>query len=264
MNYLNNINNAFYFLNDINNFLDSKYLLNSHQIINIQDELNQIRFVSNKIKKSVVNEKINKQILQTYEKIEELENIRIIDDEILLEEIHKLLLAIDILTISFEHLSYENIEKCLDILDQKYDDLLHIRAFNQKYIDTMFLRAKNKLDDIHFRVEFPIVEELDENKDSFSHRAILETKKNKDKQKVIKKKLEEFNKLIEIAKNFMYVSNSNIDFIFNNLNQNIQKKIEQNVFQIANKNIKNLKSNKNEIISKAIMMYIANEINNSY
>jgi hypothetical protein len=271
MNYLNKLNNLNFVLKDINNLLDSKCLLNLSQIIHIQDELNQIELNSNQIKiksknkKNIVlkkNNKILNQIINIYQKIEEIENIRIVDDEFLLKEMHKLLLSIDMLSIHFSKITYSEIEKCLDLLDQKYDDLLHIRAFNQNFIGNLFKLAKDKLDNLKFRFNFPIVEELNENKDSFAHRAIFNNKNDNKKLNYIKNKLLLFKNLSEIAKEFLYKDDEKASLKFKNLCSHVKSKIKENVYEISFKKIKDLNMNKNEILANAIMKHISQEINN--
>jgi hypothetical protein len=175
---------------------------------------------------------------------------------------HRLLLSIDMLSIHFSKISYLEIEKCLDMLDQKYDDLLHIRAFDQKIIENLFKLAKEKIDNLKFRFCFPIVEELNENKDSFAHRALLKNQNDSKKLKNIKNKLKLFKNLSEIAKEFLYKDDKKAFLKFNNLCSDVKNKIKKNIFDISFKKIDDLNMNKNEIIAKSIMKFISNEINN--
>ncbi|MBN2479983.1 MAG: hypothetical protein JXA94_07125 [Parachlamydiales bacterium] len=199
------------------------------------------------------------------QKIAKIEEKRQSDDEELLQKFHTVAYQIDMLAINFFKLTPYEIENCLTGLDFSLDDIKKSHPYNVAIFHPQIIEAQNKLNDLHFRYDFPIVEELNPNQYSFAHRTLLEVDRCKDfvKAKELRQNLKDLNFLTKIARAYAYADQKKADLLFESLDLNTKNEIEHLVWQHSAKTIEALKNDpdKKDILSAVLMNIVASRIN---
>jgi len=245
--------------------------LNESELLIITESLDEINLTSQKtqnecknifLKEGVVN--ICDDIKNLYGRIEEIEDKRHLKDDGILSKLYEISFKEDYLELNFSNLNPCDIEMILNVLDEEINDILNQKPFNEQIINPIVEKIKNKLIDLHFRYDFPIVEELDENKNSYAHRLILMANEIKEKDpkmaKVLINKIDDFMDLVWISKMFLYKDSEKAQRFFEQLNPDIKEKIEKIIWQIKGENLNKI-NDKKFILPAALMNYIADEIN---
>ena len=258
-------------LNQIKNYLENEKNLSRKDILSFSDLLDEILQRSNKIsekskniftKDAAIN--ISNSVKDYFSEIEQIENQRHLDDDDILKDIHQISFKEDYLALNFFDLMPEDIEIILSSLDEELKNVEKKKPYNASVINPIIEKVKRKLIDLHFRFDFPIIEELDENKNSYAHRLILYATELKDinpkKAKVLIDKIDEMLDLVWIAKMFMYSDFEKAKNLYNNLDEKTKTRVEKLLWRAKGETFQKIDKNKKQIISKALMNFVAEKI----
>lgn len=259
-------------IKEISNQLFDEKDLNNSDILTITDILEELDQTSQKIQNKSKNifmkagaQNISSDIKNIYGKIEEIENKRLLEDEEILIKLHEISYKQDYLELNFSHLNPNEVEMFLESLDEEIEEILSQKPFNENLINPIIDKIKRKIKDLHFRYDFPIIDELDENKNSYAHRLVLLANelKEKDPKKAqfIISKIDELLDLVWISKMFMYGNINNAQNFFDKLNSPIKDKILKAIWKVKGTNLNQLEDDKKWILPLALMNYVADEIN---
>ena len=182
-------------------------------------------------------------------------------DNELLEKIHVLAYQIDNLILNFFSIAASDIEEKIYQLDEMLDEIKSKKAFNSDFFTSQIENQEKKLKDVHFRYDFPIVEELDEKQESYASR-LIQMSKDEKSLKENKDKINFLTNLANIAKMYLYFNEKKADKLFEKLDINTKEKISFYCFRHTGKTIDRLGSDKKEVIASLLMHFIENEINN--
>ncbi|MFA6119295.1 MAG: hypothetical protein WCT85_02840 [Parachlamydiales bacterium] len=242
--------------------------LNVSDVLNYTDNLDQLSLTSIKIndqsknvfmKNSIKN--IEEDIHKIFGTIEEIESSRQIDDDEILNRLHRLLYLEDYLELRFFSINSSEIETILAFIEDELSDISKEKAFNNFLIDPIIDEIKSKLQNLKFRFDFPIVEELNEKKPSYAHRILIEAcdlkSKDPEKSNILIKKIDDLSDLVWLAKMFMYKDFDKALHIFDKLDERLKDKIKKNIWKISGEQNRIIKNK----YSSALMEYVAEEIN---
>ena len=270
---ISNISNLTANLKQIKNYLTNEKHLNRKDLLSFSDLLDDILQSSNKIsetskniftKAAAIN--ISNSVKDYFSEIEQIETQRHLDDDDILKDIYQISFKEDYLALNFFDLMPEDIEMILFSLDEELKNVEKKKPYNASVINPIIEKVKRKLIDLHFRFDFPIVEELDENKNSYAHRLILYATELKDinpkKAKVLIDKIDEMLDLVWIAKMFMYSDFEKAKNLYNNLDENTKNRVEKLLWRAKGESFQKINKNKKQIISKALMNFVAEKIIN--
>jgi len=211
-------------------------------------------------KSSLMN--ISNTIENLYFQISEIEEKRHLDDDKILKDIHEISFKEDYLELNFFELLPSDIEMILNSLDDEIKNVLAKIPYNQRLMIPIIQGIQKKLIDLHFRFDFPIIEELDENKNSFAHRLIIKANEIKDKNpkksELLVKKIDELLDLVWIAKMFMYGDFTKAKSHFDKLDKKTKNRIEKLLWRMKGDISKKIQKID---VSTALMMYVSEEIN---
>ena len=204
-------------------------------------------------------------IENVYSQIAEIEEKRHLDDDEILKDIHEISFKEDYLELNFFDLLPSDIEMILSSLDVEIRGILAKTPYNQRLMNPIIQRIKKKLIDLHFKFDFPIIEELDENKNSFAHRLIIMANEIKDKNpkksEILVKKVDELLDLVWIAKMFMYGGFSKAKYHFDKLDKKTKNRVEKLLWRMKGDISKKIDDEKKIDVSIALMRYVSEEIN---
>ncbi len=240
-------------------------------ILGITDNLDEIAKSCSKVQKkanSVFINQATKELEKTchdlFERVQVAEHLRLKDDEKMLQEIYELSYQTDLLGMKFFELTNSDIEDILSVFDQKIEEILKERPYNEDLIEPKLLSLMTKLANLHFENDFPIVLELNENnKSSYAHNIQKQINNTTDpeEKKALSLKLKQLQGLLALAKTYLYGSLKKADCMFDSLDVSIQDKIKENLWTCFGKTIKGLE-NKEQFIAGSIIEYIKGEIRN--
>lgn len=258
-------------IKQISNQLFDEKELNKSDILTITDILDEIDITSLKIKNKSSNifmkagaQNISSDVKNIFGRIEEIENKRTIDDQEILSKLYEISYKEDYLELNFSNLNPEDIELMLIGIEEEINEILTQKPFNERVINPIIEKIKSKLIDLHFRYDFPVIEELDENKNSYAHRLILMANdiKEKDPQKaeLLINKIDELLDLVWLSKMFIYGNFERAQDLFEKANPQLKEKIEKTIWRVKGQTSQ-VDEDKKWIIPAALMNYIADEIN---
>ncbi len=259
-------------IKEISNHLFEEKELNKSDILTITDILDEIEITSEKIQNKSKNifmkagaQNISSDVKNLYGRIEEIENKRHLDDEEILSKLYEISYKEDYLDLNFFHLSPYDIELILSALNEEIKEILNQKPFNERVINPIIEKIKNKLVDLNFRYDFPIVEELDENKNSYAHRLILMAneikEKNPKKAQLLTNKIDDLMDLVWISKMFIYGDSKRAQKLFDKLNSDLKEKIEKTIWRVKSETLNKINEENIWILPAALMNYVAEEIN---
>lgn len=259
-------------MKEINSQLQDEKNLCKKDILMISDILDEIHQTLYKIqnkskniftKASFMN--IADNIENIYSKIAQIEEKRHLDDDEILRDIHSISFTEDYLELNFLELLPSDIELILYSLDEDLQNVLKKKPYNRRLIEPIIEKVQKKLFDLHFRFDFPIVEELDENKDSFAHRLIMAANEIKEinpkKADFLTNRVDKLLDLVWIAKMFMYGDFLKAKSHFDKLDSKTKNSLEKLLWRIKGDTLKKINSDKKVEISKALMNLISQKIN---
>ena len=126
-------------------------------------------------------------------------------------------------------------------------------------------RIQKKLIDLHFRFDFPIIEELDENKNSFAHRLLMAANEIRDinpkKAEILVRKIDELLDLVWISKMFMYGDFLKAKHYFDKLDKKTKNRVEKLLWRMKGDISKKINDEKKLDLSIALMRFVSEEIN---
>lgn len=253
------------------NLSDDKEL-NTSDILNMSDMLDEVEITSKKIQNKSNNiflkagaQNICLDIKKIYGRIEEIENKRLADDEEILTKLYEVSFKLDYLDLNFHNIIPQDIEVMLEALNEEFQYILLQKPYNEKIINPIFEKIKNKLIDLNFRSDFPIVEELDENKNSYAHRLILIAddlkEKNPKKALNLTNQIDELMDLVWLSKMFIYGNFEKAQYLFDKINPILKEKIAQIIWRVKGENLNALSNDKKWLVPAALMNYVADVIN---
>ncbi|NGX49127.1 MAG: hypothetical protein K940chlam5_00723 [Candidatus Anoxychlamydiales bacterium] len=238
-------------------------------VLMFSDILDEISLTSLKIqekskniftKASVMN--ITNTIENVYSQIAEIEEKRHLDDDKILKDIHEISFKEDYLELNFFDLLPSDIELILSSLDDEIRGVLAKTPYNQRLMSPIIQRIQKKLIDLHFRFDFPIIEELDENKNSFAHRLLMAANEIRDikpkKAEILVRKIDELLDLVWISKMFMYGDFTKAKYHFDKLDKKTKNRVEKLLWRMKGDISKKIKKID---VSIALMRYVSEEIN---
>lgn len=254
-----------------NNLFDEKSLSKS-DILTITDALDEIKQTSLKIQNKSTNiflkagaKNICSDIKNLYGRIEEIEQNRQQKDGEILNKLYEISYKEDYLALNFFYLSPYDIEVILAFLDEEISEVSNQKPFNEKIINPLIEKVKNKFIELHFRYAFPIVEELDENNNSYAHRLTLladEIKeKNPKKAQLLTNKIDELLDLVWLSKMFIYGDFERAQVVFEKINPKLKKQIMQIVWKVKGQHLNEIKQDNKWLIPAALMNYVSDVIN---
>lgn len=257
-------------LREIKSHLVDDKELNGSDILTITDVLDEIEDTTQKINDKSQNifmkagaKSISDNVKDLFGRIEEIENNKLVQDEEILKKLYEISFKEDYLELNFFYLNPCDIETILIELDNEMDSVLLKKPFNEKVISPIIDRIKSKLVDLHFRYDFPIVEELDENKNSYAHRLVLAAdeikEKNPKKAKYLIEKIDDLMDLVWISKMFMYGDVDKAQSLLDRLNNGLKGKVKEIIRKVKKENAHQIKEK--WMIPAALMNYVEKKIN---
>ncbi|NGX34061.1 MAG: hypothetical protein K1060chlam1_00408 [Candidatus Anoxychlamydiales bacterium] len=259
-------------LKEVQSGLDNEENLCRKDILMFSDILDEITLTSFKInekskniftKASYMNIKSN--IENVYLKIADIEEKRHLDDDEILKDIHQISFQEDYLELNFFDLLPSDIEMILNALDEEIKNILAKKPYNQRLMNPIIEKVQKKLIDLHFRFDFPIIEELDENKNSYAHRVIIAANEIRDnhpkKAEILIRKIDALLDLAWIAKMFMYSDFSKAKSYFEKLDRKTKDRVEKLLWRMKGDISKKRNDEKKIDVSKALMRFVSEEIN---
>lgn len=259
-------------LKEVKSLLENEKDLCRKDVLMFSDILDELICTSFKInekskniftKASIMN--IETSIEDAFSKIAEIENTRHIDDDEILKDIHQISFTEDSLELNFFELLPSDIEMILSSLDEEILKVLEKTPYNQRLINPIIEKIQKKLINLHFRFDFPIVEELDENKNSYAHRLMIVANEMRNidpkKAEILVGKIDELLDLVWIAKMFMYGDFSKAKGYFEKLDNNTKSKVEKLLWRLKGESFKKITDEKKSEVSTALMSYVSEEIN---
>jgi len=271
-NNIYNINELSHTLKEIRNHLIDENGLNKSDVLTIADMLDEITVTSLKIQEKSKNifaktgaRSITDRVENMFLRIEEIEGKRHLDDEEILKALHQISFKIDYLDLNFSNLAFDDIEVILMQINEKMQSMEQKNPFNDRLINPMLKSMKQKLRDLQFRYDFPIIEELNENQSSYAHRLVLMANemqtKNPQKAKVLINKIDDLMDLVWISKMFMYGDLNKAKALFEKVDTKTKQKIEQIIWKLQGESLDMIKEENKWILPSALMSFVANEIN---
>lgn len=252
--------------------LENDKILCRKDVLMLSDILDEISLTSLKIQEKSKNiftkasyMNINTTIENVYSKIAEIEEKRHLDDDGILKDIHQISFKEDYLELNFFDLLPSDIELILSSLDEEIKKVLEKVPYNQRVISPILEKVQKKLFELHFRFDFPIIEELDENKSSFAHRLLMVANEiknvNPKKAGFLENKIDELLDLVWIAKMFMYGDFSKAKSHFDKLDKKTKNKVEKLLWRMKGDTIEKINLEKKMDVSRALMDFVSQEIN---
>jgi len=259
-------------IKEIKTHLGNDQDLNTSDVLTITDILDEVSDTTEKICTKTKNifskagaQNITSSVQALFGRIEEIENKRHQDDEEILTQVHQIAYKEDYLELNFSHLSAYDIEGVLSGLDDEIEAILEKKPFNERLINPLIQKIQNKLIDLHFRYDFPIVEELDENKNSYAHRLMLmasELKKTNPKKAILlMQKIDEMMDLVWISKMFVYGKIDKAQNLYDKLDEKIKNKIEKIIWRVKGATLSQMEEEKKWVLPAVLMNYVADQIN---
>ncbi len=256
-------------INEIKFQLENEKALCKKDILMFTDILDEITTTSLKIHEKSKNiftkisiKNITTTIENMYSQIADIEEKRRLDDDEILKDIHEISFKEDYLELNFFDLLPSDIEMILNALDEEIKKVVSKTPYNQRLINPIIERIQKKLADLHFRFDFPIIEELDENKNSFAYRLISMANEIKDvnpkKAQILIRKVDELLDLVWLAKMFMYGDFSKAKCHFDKLDKKTKNKVEKLLWRMKGSMFEKAKRTD---LSIALMNYVSEEIN---
>lgn len=245
--------------------------LNKSDILTICDLLDEIQQISQRIHDKSGNifmkasaQNIRGDVKTLYGRIEEIENNRQLEDEEILGRLHEMSYREDYLELNFFSLNPYDIEIILACLEEEIEEASRQKPFDEQVIGPLMDRVKRKFSDLRFRHEFPIVEELDENKDSYARRLVLRAneikQKNPRKARLLINKVDELMDLVWLSKMFIFGNFERASSLFEKINPKLKEKIRQIIWRVKGEDLNKLQDKK-WILPAALMNHVADEIN---
>jgi hypothetical protein len=246
--------------------------LNISDVLIFNDILDEIQLTNQKIQDKTKNifmkagsQNISDDVKDLYGRMEEIENKRLLQDEEILTKLHEILFKEDYLELNFFHLNPEDIEMILTFLDDEINDILVKKPFNEQIINPIIDEIKRKLVNLHFRYDFPIIDELDEAKNSYAHRIILMANEIKEtnpkKAAFLINKIDQLLDLVWLSKMFIYGDIKKAQSLFDKLDKDLKNKIEKFVWRAKGNTLKQINTDKKWLLPIALMGYVAEKIN---
>ncbi|NGX28257.1 MAG: hypothetical protein K940chlam1_00432 [Candidatus Anoxychlamydiales bacterium] len=271
-NNIYNIHELSSTLKEIKKHLIDENQLNKSDILTIADMLDEITETSMKIQEKSKNifakagaSNISNRVENMFSRMQEIEDSRHMDDEKILKTLHQMSFKIDYLELSFSNLAFDDIETILMQLDEQVESIDQTKPYDDRFILPMIKTIKQKLVDLHFRFDFPIVEELDENKSSYAHRLVLMAsemqKKDPKNAEFITNKIDDLMDLVWISKMFMYGDLKKAKNLFEKVDEKTKQKINQIIWKLQGERFDMIKEDNKWILPSALMSFVASEIN---
>ena len=265
-----NINELSHTLKEIKNHLIDEKTLNKTDVLTIADLLDEITLTSLKIQGKSKNifaktgaKSISDRVENMFSRIEEIEDKRHLDDEEILKILHQISFKIDYLELNFSNLTFDDIEAILIQSDEELNSIDSKKPYDDRIIAPMLKSIKRKLVDLHFRYDFPIIEELDENKSSYAHRLVLmaNDEKNPKKAEFLINKIDDLMDLVWISKMFLYGDLNKAKNLFARIDEKTKHKIEQIIWKLKGQSLDVIKEENKWELPSALMSFVADEIN---
>jgi hypothetical protein len=182
----------------------------------------------------------------------------------LLEGVENVSKELSKLLLEKRYLPYEVLAERISFYANELNVLSKENQFNHDVLDSSIHTAYEKLYDLHFRYEYPIVEELEVNplQQTFASKSL--------KTKESLKLLQDMKELVSIAKEMTYFDVREAVSKYDNLSDKSKIAIDQILWQLGSFGYKDLREDifvhrdvgSRQALTKAVMMYVSSSLNN--
>jgi hypothetical protein len=207
---------------------------------------------------------------ELFSDIEKLEEAGVHEDLFILQQLHSLSSKADQLDLQFVFLSPDEIASHLDGFYKSINEIYSKKSYNKLLIKRLMKDCLKKINHLHFRLMFPITEELSEfsYQNTFSRKMLdIASKHDENNAKGIKSYIASLQYASFVAESFLFDDIEKAINLFDQLHPYVQKQVNQNIWKLSGttyadlntKLVSNHKLSKG-MIAIAIMKYVSSVI----